>query len=67
KGAKIKCYMAEDKKLAVEIPAGYSGLFKIYFREPWFWRLAELVSLVTLAYLLGLHTFVIKLTRKNND
>ncbi|AOZ97370.1 hypothetical protein [Butyrivibrio hungatei] len=66
KGTKIACYMAEDKKLAVEIPAGYSGLFKIYFREPWFWRLAELVSLVTLVYLLGLHTFVIKLTRKNN-
>lgn len=52
KGAKLRCYMADDKKLAVEIPAGFSGSFKIYFREPWFWRLAELVSLITLAYLL---------------
>ncbi len=51
-GKKLKVYMADSKKLAVEIPAGYSGEIKICFREPWFWRVAELISLATLIYVI---------------
>ena len=47
-GKKLKAFRADNKKLAVEIPAGYSGEIKIWFREPLFWRLSELISLAAL-------------------
>ncbi|MBR4831195.1 MAG: hypothetical protein IKZ97_01050 [Butyrivibrio sp.] len=45
-GKWLHAYEAEDKRLAVDIPAGYSGDIKIWFREPWYWRVSELISLV---------------------
>lgn len=39
----------QSKMLRVEIPAGYSGRVEVGFAEPWFWRAAETVSLLTLA------------------
>ena len=45
-GKWLNVYEAEDKRLAVNIPAGYSGDIKIWFREPWYWRLSEIISLV---------------------
>lgn len=33
----------------VELPADYTGTIQIRFVEPWFWRLAEVISLLTLA------------------
>ena len=39
----------QSKMLRVEIPAGYSGRVEVGFAEPWFWRAAEAVSLLTLA------------------
>lgn len=35
----------ETQKLTVTIPAGYSGTVKADFKEPWYWRVSELVSL----------------------
>ncbi|MBO4458927.1 MAG: hypothetical protein J5802_14570 [Butyrivibrio sp.] len=51
-GKKLKVSMAASKKLAVEIPAGYSGEIKIFFREPFLWRLSELISLATVIFAL---------------
>lgn len=34
--------------LRVTFPAGFEGTIRIAFTEPWFWRLAEIVSLLTM-------------------
>lgn len=47
---KLNVSMSANKKVAVEIPAGFNGQVKIYFHEPWYWRLAELVSLLALVW-----------------
>lgn len=38
----------QNNVVRVTLPAGYSGHIKVSFVEPWFWRLAEAVSLLTL-------------------
>ena len=45
---------AEDMRVAVEIPAGFAGAVTVSFHEPWYWRLAELVSLATVIGLIVL-------------
>jgi hypothetical protein len=38
---------ADDHRVSVEIPESFSGTVKVYFSEPWYWRLSELISLAT--------------------
>lgn len=57
----LNVYTAENKKLAIDIPAFYNGQVKIYFREPFLWRLAEIISLSGFAYVI--YVFV----KKHND
>ena len=38
--------VSETGKMNVEIPAGFSGYVTTAFREPWFWRLSEVISLI---------------------
>lgn len=40
--------------LRVTFPAHYDSTFRIAFTEPWFWRLAEVISLLTLPVCFGL-------------
>lgn len=47
---KLNVSMSENKKVAVEIPAGLNEQIKIYFHEPWYWRFAELLSLSALIW-----------------
>lgn len=47
---KLNVSMSADKKVAVEIPAGFDGQVKIYFHEPWYWRMAEIASLLALIW-----------------
>ncbi|MCR5655935.1 MAG: hypothetical protein K6G06_00610, partial [Butyrivibrio sp.] len=49
-GQKLNTYRAESYKLAVDIPAGFSGTIIIKFTEPWHWRLAELASLAAFIF-----------------
>ncbi len=44
-GQSLKTYRADSYKLAIDVPAGFSGTIKIKFTEPVHWRLAELASL----------------------
>ncbi|MCL2717294.1 MAG: YfhO family protein [Lachnospiraceae bacterium] len=39
-------------RLQIEIPADFSGTLKIEFISPFYWRIAEFISLITLVYLL---------------
>ncbi len=47
---KLNVSMLENKKLGIEIPAKFNDQVKIYFHEPWYWRLAELASLLALGW-----------------
>ncbi|MBR0164479.1 MAG: hypothetical protein IJQ12_07385 [Lachnospiraceae bacterium] len=49
---------SERKKLRVEIDPGYSGSVEVTWKEPEYWRLAELVSIIAVA------VFVLKHKRK---
>lgn len=51
-GQKLPLYRAADARVAVTVPAGYEGEVTVSFHEPWYWRVAELISLFTLVWLL---------------
>ena len=36
----------ENNRIRITIPAGFQDSVKITFREPWYWRAAEIISLV---------------------
>ncbi|MBD5522530.1 MAG: hypothetical protein HDR03_15125 [Lachnospiraceae bacterium] len=38
----------ESYRIAVAVPAGFSGSFSVEFKEPWYWRVCEIISLLTL-------------------
>ena len=46
------CLRGENNKINVVLPAGYQGTLRISFVEPWYWRAAEVVSIITLAWML---------------
>ena len=54
-----KGYIAEDEagnpmeiipgksgRISVAVPEGFEGSFSVEFREPWYWRITEVISLV---------------------
>lgn len=43
-----KCYADELGRVCLDIPEGYNGNILIAFREPWYWRMAEFISLATM-------------------
>lgn len=45
-----------DHRIQVTLPAGFSGHLTVGFREPWYWRLSELASAITLIVMLRLFT-----------
>lgn len=47
-GEELPIGSGANHMLQVQVPAGFEGSFRVYYREPWHWRLAELVSLLSL-------------------
>lgn len=43
----LKTYAGENNRVTVEVPAGYSGTLRVSFEEYWYWRAAEICSLIT--------------------
>ncbi len=43
-------YISDGKshRIKLHIPVGYEGEVDVKFREPWYWRIAELISLISL-------------------
>ncbi|MCM1120647.1 MAG: hypothetical protein NC543_14945 [bacterium] len=41
----------EDAVVRIDVPAGYEGRISVRYRGPWYWRLAEGITVVTLLYL----------------
>lgn len=48
----MQIFAGDNQKLCVLIPAGYSGALHVSFVSPFYWRLAEWVTLVTALLLL---------------
>lgn len=44
----IPCYAGDNFQVTVELPAGFEGEVTVSFESPWYWRLGEIISLVTL-------------------
>lgn len=47
-GEKLDTTCEEQHILTVLLPAGYQGTVQVCFRQPWYWRVAEIVSLAVL-------------------
>lgn len=47
-GEKLDTTCDEQHILIVLLPAGYQGTVQVCFRQPWYWRVAEIVSLAVL-------------------
>lgn len=45
---KLEIVNSENNTLNVKVPKHYSGTLKVEFSEPWYWRLAEIISLLTI-------------------
>ncbi|MCR5031436.1 MAG: hypothetical protein K6A92_01090 [Lachnospiraceae bacterium] len=44
-GQKLPCEKGDNHVVRVMIPAGYKGIVRTLFREPFYWRIAEILSL----------------------
>lgn len=42
----------DNNRIRVNLPPGYNGTLRVRFREPFMWRIAELVSVLTILYFL---------------
>lgn len=49
---RLETVVGDNGRVTVKIPAHYAGTFHTAFREPWHWRAAEAVSLLTCLLLL---------------
>lgn len=56
-GEKLPISAGYNNALRVEIPSGFNGSLQISFREPVYWRIAEIISALTIAALIALGAF----------
>jgi hypothetical protein len=61
-GTRLKVSDGNSKSVKVEIPGNYSGTFTVRFVSPWYWRVAEAISLLTL---LALSSYLIYNAKRN--
>lgn len=52
-GNYLEVIKGHNNKVVVQFPESYSGEVYIDFEEPWHWRAAEIVSLITVLLLIG--------------
>lgn len=48
-GGELPLSDGKSHRAVLHLPGGYSGSISVRFDEPWYWRLAELVSLISAA------------------
>lgn len=46
-GEKLSTYAGENGKVAVKVPAGFTGTIQTSFVSPIYWRVAEIISLIS--------------------
>lgn len=47
-GQELAVIPGESYRISVSVPAGFDGSFRVGFKEPWYWRVCEIVSFITL-------------------
>ena len=47
-GEKLGVVCSDENRVRVMIPAGYEGTFRVQFVSPWYWRVSEVVSVLSL-------------------
>lgn len=50
--AVLKTAMGDNGRVAVTVPGDYHGTFHTAFYEPWSWRMAEVISILTLFFII---------------
>lgn len=63
--AALRTYMGENGCVTVGVPGSYSGHFEMKFHEAWYWRMAEIISLLTLV--IGIYYINRKGVRANGN
>ncbi len=53
-GKQLAISPGESFRISVAVPANFTGSIRVAFREPWYWRASELVSLLSLTGLIVL-------------
>lgn len=51
-GKELEIVPGDYRKLCVAIPSGFNDRVRVFFREPWYWRMSELISFVTIMIIL---------------
>lgn len=51
---------AEDHRVRVTVPTGFSGEVRVFYQEPWFWRLSELITVITILLILSYRFFPVQ-------
>lgn len=46
-GTRMKCFAGENGRVTIEVPNGFVGEINVDFVSPWYWRIAELISLLS--------------------
>jgi len=46
-GEELEVFSGRNGLVTVNVPVGYDGVIEIAFVSPWYWRLAEVISLVS--------------------
>lgn len=62
-GEELLISPGESYRISVSVPANYSGTIRVGFNEPWYWRICEMISLVTLLCLI-FYSFIRKNSHK---
>lgn len=44
-GNQMQITTGKSGRITVSVPAGFQGSFQVEFREPWYWRVTEVISL----------------------
>jgi len=66
-GGGLTVYAGENNTVHVNVPAGYEGTIYVSFVSPWYWRLAEAVSLVSGVGLAAWYRLARKRTEIKNE
>ena len=65
-GQELTITTSDNYAVCVEVPAGYEGTVQVTFVSPWYWRVAEVVSCLSLLGLVAGVAMEKKRERKNS-
>lgn len=52
-GERLTISPGEAFRISVSVPSNFTGSFQVKFQEPWYWRVCEIISLLTFAGLIA--------------